>query len=56
MLTPSGVNYNVFNLMSFTSGLMLLLSVFFSTYRPVLAMNLLGIPVAAMGFDFGLCL
>ncbi len=53
MLTPMGVNYDVFNLMSFTSGLMLLLSVLFSTYRPVLAMNLLGIPVAATGLIFG---
>ena len=53
MLTPMGVNYDVFNLMSFTSGLMLLLSVLFSTYRPVLAMNLLGIPVAAMGLILG---
>lgn len=31
MLTPMGVNYNVFNLMSFTSGLMLLLSLLFSS-------------------------
>ena len=53
MLTPMGVNYDVFNLMSFTSGLMLLLSVLFSTYRPVLAMNLLGIPVAATGLILG---
>ena len=37
-----GVNYNVFNLMSFTSGLMLLLSLLFSSYRPVIALNLIG--------------
>ncbi|AXY55961.1 cytochrome C assembly protein [Acinetobacter chinensis] len=53
MLTPSGVNYDVFNMMSFTSGLMLLLSLLFSTYRPVLALNLLGIPVAATGLILG---
>ncbi|EXC32042.1 cytochrome C assembly family protein [Acinetobacter sp. 869535] len=53
MLTPAGINYDVFNLMSFTSGLMLLLSLLFSTYRPVLALNLLGIPVAETGLVMG---
>ncbi|MFT4021983.1 MAG: cytochrome c biogenesis protein CcsA [Acinetobacter sp.] len=53
MLTSNGVNYDVFNLLSFTSGLMLLLSAIYSTYRPVLALNLLGIPVAATGLIFG---
>ena len=53
MLTPVGINYNVFNILSFTSGLMLLLSILFSTYRPVLALNLIGIPVAATGLIFG---
>jgi len=53
MLTPVGINYNVFNILSFTSGLMLLLSVLFSTYRPVLALNLIGIPVAATGLILG---
>lgn len=53
MLTPIGINYDVFNLVSFTSGLMLLLSALFSTYRPVSAMNLLGIPVAAGGLILG---
>ncbi len=53
MLTPAGINYNVFNILSFTSGLMLLLSILFSTYRPVLALNLIGIPVAATGLILG---
>ena len=53
MLTPLGTNYDVFNLISFTSGLMLLLSLLFSTYRPVLALNLIGIPVAACGLILG---
>ena len=53
MITPLGIHYNVFNLMSFTSGLMLLLSVLFSSYRPVIALNLLGIPVAAFGLILG---
>ncbi|MGK3628123.1 cytochrome C assembly protein, partial [Acinetobacter sp. A11] len=53
MLTPAGINYDVFNLMSFTSGLMLLLSLIFSTFRPILPLNLLGIPVAAIGLILG---
>jgi ABC-type uncharacterized transport system permease subunit len=53
MWTPMGVNYNVFNLMSFTAGLMLLLSLLFSSYRPVIALNLIGIPVAAVGLIAG---
>ena len=53
MNTPLGINYNVFNLMSFTSALMLLLSLLYSTYRPVIALNLIGIPVAALGLIFG---
>ncbi|MBF7689262.1 MULTISPECIES: cytochrome C assembly family protein [Acinetobacter] len=53
MLTANGVNYDVFNLLSFTSGLMLVLSVLYSTYRPVSALNLLGIPVAAIGLISG---
>ncbi len=48
-----GVNYDVFVLMSFTSGLMLLLSLLDSTYRPILALNLIGIPVAATGLILG---
>ncbi|CAG67739.1 MULTISPECIES: cytochrome C assembly family protein [Acinetobacter] len=53
MMTPIGINYDVFNLISFTSGLMLLLSLLFSTFRPVLALNLIGIPVAATGLILG---
>ncbi|TCM68062.1 ABC-type uncharacterized transport system permease subunit [Acinetobacter calcoaceticus] len=53
MFTPAGTNYDVFNLMSFTSALMLLLSLLFSSYRPVLALNLMGIPVAAVGLILG---
>lgn len=53
MLTANGVNYDVFNLVSFTSGLMLCLSVLYSTYRPVFALNLLGTPVAATGLILG---
>ena len=56
MLTPLGVNYDVFNLLSFTSGLMLLLSMLFSCYRPVLALTLIGIPVAATGLILGFSL
>lgn len=53
MVTANGVNYDVFNLLSFTSGLMLLLGMLYSSYRPVSALNLLGIPVAASGLIFG---
>lgn len=53
MKTPLGINYNVFNLLSFTSALMLLLSLLYSTYRPVIALNLIGIPVAALGLILG---
>jgi ABC-type uncharacterized transport system permease subunit len=56
MMTPLGVNYDVFLILSFTSGLMLLLSLIFSTYRPILALNLLGIPVAATGLILGFAL
>ncbi|OTG70705.1 cytochrome C assembly protein [Acinetobacter sp. ANC 4169] len=56
MLTSSGINYDVFVLMSFTSGLMLFLSLLFSTFRPILALNLLGIPVAATGLILGFAL
>ena len=53
MVTPQGINYDVFNLMSFTAGLMLLLSLLYSTYRHVLSLNLLGIPVAGFGLILG---
>ena len=53
MMTPMGVNYNVFNLMSFTSGLMLALSLILSLLRPILPLNLIGTPVAAVGLILG---
>lgn len=53
MLTPAGINYDVFNLVSFTSWLMLLLSLIFSIFRPIVPLNLLGIPVAATGLILG---
>ena len=56
MITPMGMNYDVFVLMSFTSGLMLFLSLIFSSFRPILALNLIGIPVAATGLIMGFCL
>lgn len=56
MNTPLGINYDVFNLMSFTSALMLFLSLLYSTYRPVIALNLIGIPVAALGLILGFSL
>ncbi len=53
MLHPMGTNFDVFNIISFTSGLMLFLSLLFSSYRPVLALNLIGVPVAAFGLIVG---
>ncbi|MFZ3193308.1 MAG: cytochrome c biogenesis protein CcsA [Moraxellaceae bacterium] len=44
-----GLDLNLFNMLSLTGWLMLGFSVIFSTYRPVLGLNLLGIPVAAFG-------
>lgn len=56
MITPLGVNYDVFNLISFTSGLMLSLSLILSLIRPILPLNLIGIPVAAIGLILGFSL
>ena len=53
MMTPIGINYDVFNLMSFTSGLMLALSLILSLIRPILPLNLIGTPVAAFGLILG---
>ncbi|APR71074.1 MULTISPECIES: cytochrome C assembly family protein [Acinetobacter] len=53
MMTPMGINYDVFNLISFTSGLMLTLSLILSLIRPVLPLNLIGTPVAAFGLILG---
>lgn len=53
LYTPLGMNYDVFVILSFTSALMLLLSLIYSTYRPILSLNLIGIPVAAMGLILG---
>lgn len=54
MLTPLGVNYDVFNIISFTSALMLILNLAFSCYRPILPLNLLGIPIAMIGAIVGI--
>lgn len=53
MVTTQGINYEVFNLISFTSGLMLLLSLIFSIYRPVLILNLISTPIAMLGLVVG---
>lgn len=49
MLTPWGINYEVFNLLSFTSAFVLLLGIIFSMYRPVLILNLIATPFAMLG-------
>lgn len=51
-----GLNLNLFNVLSLTGWLMLLFTVIFSTYRPVLGLNLLALPVAAGGLFAALVL
>lgn len=53
MLTPAGIDFNLFNILSLTCWLMLTLTLFFSTYRPVLALNIFAIPVATFGLVVG---
>jgi ABC-type uncharacterized transport system permease subunit len=53
MMTPLGINYDVFVISSFTAALMLLLSLIYSSYRSTMALNLIGIPVAALGLVLG---
>jgi ABC-type uncharacterized transport system permease subunit len=53
MVNPAGVDYNVFNVLSLTCWLMMALSFLFSTYRPVLGLNLLAAPVACSGLLIG---
>ena len=54
LMAPTGLDLNIFNILSLTGWLMLAFSLMFSTYRPVLGLNLLGIPVAAGGLLAGL--
>ena len=53
MITPWGINYEVFNLVSFTTGFVLFLGIIFSIYRPVLVLNLLSTPIAMSGLIVG---
>ena len=53
MITPWGINYEVFNLLSFTSAFVLLLGVIFSMYRPVLILNIIAAPFAMFGLLVG---
>lgn len=52
-IRPSGFDFNLFNILSLTSWLMLALTLIFSTYRPVLALNTFAIPVATFGLIAG---
>ncbi len=56
VFTLEGLNLNLFNVLSLTGWLMLLLSLVFSTYRPVLGLNLLALPLAGAGLLAGLVL
>ena len=53
IFTPWGINYEVFNLFSFTSALVLVLGIVLSIYRPVLVLNLIAIPIAIAGLLVG---
>ena len=53
MITPWGINYEVFNLLSFTSAFVLLLGIVFSMYRPVLILNMIATPFAMFGLLAG---
>ncbi len=50
---PTGFDFNFFNILSLTCWLMLTLTLIFSFYRPVLALNTFAIPVAAFGVVIG---
>jgi ABC-type uncharacterized transport system permease subunit len=49
LVSQFGLDFNLFNILSLTGWLMLGFSVMFATYRPVLGLTLLGIPLAALG-------
>lgn len=53
LITTLGINFNVFNMVSFTCLLILWLSLIFSSYRPVLSLNILAIPIALIGLIVG---
>ncbi len=52
-ITPAGIDFNLFNILSLTSWLMLTVTLIFSTYRPVLAFNIFAIPIATFGVIAG---
>lgn len=56
LMTPFGLDLNVFNILSLTGWLMLGFTLIFSTYRPILGLNLLAIPVASLGLLAGVLL
>ena len=56
LMTPLGLDLNVFNILSLTGWLMLGFTLIFSTYRPILGLNLLAIPVASLGLLAGVFL
>lgn len=53
MFTPLGIDYDVFNVVSFTAALMLLISGMLSLFRPVLFLNCLALPIAIGGLLIG---
>ena len=53
LITGAGIDFNLFNILSLTCWLMLILTLFFSTYRPVIVLNIFAIPVALFGLVVG---
>lgn len=53
MITSTGIDYSVFNLLSLTCWLMMALSTLLSSLRSVLALNLLATPIASIGLLIG---
>lgn len=52
-IDDTGVIFSLFNVLSLTSWLMLLFSVIFTSYRPIIVLNVLAAPVAAVGLILG---
>ncbi len=53
IITSSGLNFNVFNVLSLTGLFCLIFFVLFSLYRPILSLGVLAVPTAIIGMSFG---
>lgn len=53
MAADGNINFNLFNVLSLTALLMLGFSLLFSSYRPIIVLNVLAAPIAALGLMTG---